>query len=382
MPDDAARAKCLIGEDAVRRWYQRRLAKGQLRPDPAQERLVERLQLLADGLIAKRDERRRGYLDRLLGRARPHERLRGLYVHGAVGRGKSFLVDGFFLNLQRKDKLRAHYHGFMQRFHAEMARAASDDDGLAAFADRLADRHAVLCLDEFHVSDIADAMILGRLLERLLGHGVVLVATSNYPPAGLYPNGLARDRFLPAIRLLEERLEVFDLDGPEDYRLRTLEQASLYYHPLSPANQARLKERFGELAKGMNLRRSVRVGSRRMRALRRTSDALWLDFAEACGGSYGQGDYLSIAARFATVFLSGVPRLGREDNAEATRRFTWMIDVLYEARTKLLLLAEAPLDELYAGAGGESGRTLSRLREMQSREYLESAGRPPAAAPA
>lgn len=373
------RSKCLIGTDAVVRWYQRKLKVGQLVHDPAQEQMVARLQRLADELVAKRGERQHGYLARLLRRDK-HAHVRGLYVHGKVGRGKSFLVDGFFLNLQRQDKLRVHYHAFMRRFHAEMETTRDGADGLAQFASRLADRHAILCLDEFHVSDIADAMILGRLLRELIGHGVVIVATSNYPPSGLYPNGLARDRFLPAIKLLEEQLDVFDLDGPYDYRLRELEQVSLYYHPLNDENMERLGNRFSALAKGMDLKRSVKVDAqRRMPALRRTGDAVWLDFAEACGGNYGQGDYLSIASRFATVFLSGVPRLGSEDNAEATRRFTWLVDVLYEARAKLLLLAAAPLAELYAGEeGGEAGRTLSRLREMQSQQYLVEPVRAPA----
>ena len=287
-----------------------------------------------------------------------------------MGRGKSFLMDGFFLNLPVEKKMRAHFHGFMRHFHADMAACKDEDDPLATVAARLGARWQVICFDEFHVSDIADAMILARLLEKLLADGVVLVATSNYAPADLYPNGLARDRFLPAIDLLARQLQVHSLDGETDYRLRTLSASDRFLAPDSPENRNRIERMFNELSADIRLTPSVRLGSRRIDAHKRSSAAVWFEFAQLCEGSWAQADYLLLAERFATVFLTGVPRL--EDGGEAARRFTWLVDVLYDERIKLVVGAAAGLDELFSGAGGESGRTLSRLREMFSVEYLKA----------
>ncbi len=365
---------CLLGEDSVRLWYRNLLEHAMLHPDPHQEEAVEQLQGLAKSLVAPPPSG--GFISRMLNGGRKQNRKQqGLYIHGSVGRGKSLLMDGFFLNLRTESKLRVHFHGFMRHFHADMKRLEGQPDPLAEVASRLAQGCRVICFDEFHVSDIADAMILARILQLLLDGGTILVATSNYSPDGLYPNGLARDRFLPAIELIKSRLQVHSLDGDTDYRMRALEAADRYLAPADAANRERFASMFSELALDIRLTPSVKVGSRRIPAVQRSSTAVWFEFAELCGGNWSQADYLQLAERFGTIFLSGLPRLGSENVREAARRFTWLIDVLYDARVKLAILAQEQLDGLYAGEGGESGRTLSRLREMQSHEYLETAVR-------
>ena len=367
---DVGENHCLLGADSVRNWYRSLLEGGMLYHDDDQAAAVELLQQLASRIVAPKQQE--GLIARLLGSsaAEAGGKESGLYIYGTVGRGKSFLMDGFFLNLPVEDKMRVHFHGFMRHFHADMAECCGADDALATVAARLSARWRVICFDEFHVSDIADAMILGRLLELLLADGVVLVATSNYAPADLYPNGLARDRFLPAIELLENRLQVHNLDGGTDYRLRTLVSADRFLTPDSRENRERLEKMFNELSADIRLTPSVKLGSRRIDAQRRSSTTVWFEFAQLCEGKWAQADYLRLAERFATVFLSGVPKL--EEGSEAARRFTWLVDVLYDERIKLIVCAAASLDQLFADGGGESGRTLSRLREMQSVEYLKA----------
>ena len=367
---DIGENHCLLGDDSVRNWYRSLLEGGMLHHDDHQAAAVELLQQLAGRIGAPRPEA--GFISRLIGGSPavdPDSR-QGLYLYGGVGRGKSFLMDGFFLNLPVERKMRVHFHGFMRHFHADMAACRESDDPLAAVAARLCERWQVICFDEFHVSDIADAMILARLLELLLAGGTVLVATSNYAPPDLYPNGLARDRFLPAIDLIEGRLQVHNLDGEVDYRLRALQGADRFLWPDSQDNRARLERMFNDLSADIRLTPSVKLGSRRIEVVKRSSTTVWIDFAQLCEGNWSQADYLLLAERFATVFLSGLPRLA--EDSEAARRFTWLIDVLYDERIKLVACAAASLDELFDGAGGESGRTLSRLRQMQSVEYLQA----------
>ena len=360
---------CLIGEDTTKNWYNSNVNAGLLQADQAQENLVIRLQDLADELT-KRDPNQEGLFSYIQNKLNP-PKIKGVYVYGTVGRGKSFLIDGFFLNVARKDKLRVHFHGFMRHFHQDMKNLEDKEDALVEVANKLADKYSLICFDEFHVSDITDAMILARMLEVLIKRGVVIVASSNYAPDDLYKNGLARDRFLPAIKLIKANLDVLNLDGDFDYRLRTLEKANLYYQPINAENITNFTAMFENLAKNISLKNSIRVGSRRMPVVRRTSDALWVEFAEICGGNYAQNDYLHIAERFTTIFLANVPQLGTSETTESTRRFTWLIDILYEAKIKLIILAENSLANLFSGEGGESGRTLSRLEEMQSLNYLK-----------
>ena len=363
---------CLIGQDTVSSWYKQQVETGQLTKDPIQLSVVTRLQQLNDELVKAAEPSSLEKLAHWFG-ASDTPVPRSVYIHGSVGRGKSYLMDGFFLNVQRSGKLRVHFHNFMRRFHEDMKQHEDEDDALQIVADSLADKYSLLCFDEFHVSDIADAMVLGRILQILLDRGVVMVLTSNYIPNGLYPNGLARDRFIPTIKLIEERFDICELDGDIDYRLRTLSQADMYFSPNNQQKQEQFDQLFNNLALGMTLKPSIKVSNRRMPVVARTSDAIWFDFDEICKGNYGKNDYLIIAFRFATVFLSNVPFLDTEELAEASRRFTWLIDVLYDSKTKLAILADKPLTELYADEGGESGRTLSRLQEMQSKDYLSQA---------
>ena len=370
---------CLIGQDTVLSWYDLNVQSGDLFPDAVQKKIVTSLQELTNRIITPPESVKSGLLAGLFQPKAKHTAKQGLYIHGSVGRGKSFLMDAFFLNLPKKDKLRVHFHGFMQHFHIDMKKLEGQQDALTQAANKLADKFGLICFDEFHVSDIADAMILGRILEILFDRGTVLVMTSNYKPDDLYPNGLARDRFLPAIKLINERLEICSLDGDTDYRLRALTNAGLYLTPVNDEQEQHFAQMFAALACGMTLTPSVKVASRRLPARVRTSDAVWFAFADVCGGNFGQADYLQVAERFTTIFISGVPKLGVDGLAEATRRFTWLVDILYDAKVKLVLLAEHPLQTLFIGEGGESGRTLSRLEEMQSQAYLADTVRLPQA---
>jgi cell division protein ZapE len=298
---------------------------------------------------------------------------RGVYLWGGVGRGKSFLMDSFFAAVPLIRKTRVHFHEFMRGVHRELDEVKGTVDPLDEVAQRIARRHRLICFDEFHVSDIADAMILHRLLARLFDLGVGFVMTSNYAPDALYPDGLHRDRLLPAIALLKERLDVVHLEGGTDYRRRAMQRIDAYLTPLGPESEAQLAEAFSRLAETEDDEPVLMIESRAIRARRRAGGVVWFDFAVLCGGPRSQNDYLEIAAQFHTVLLSNVPRMSAGQASEA-RRFTWLVDVLYDHRTKLIASAEVPPEELYtAGAlAGEFRRTASRLVEMQSREYLEA----------
>lgn len=362
-----AKDHCLLGENAVAEWHKRLVNDGVLFADARQTRAISRLQALADSVVAPSLES--GVLSRLFKSDKPGAGKSGLYLHGGVGRGKSFLMDGFYLQLRTEKKMRAHFHQFMRRFHEDMKAVEGVKDPLLHLADGISARFDLVCLDEFHVSDITDAMILGRLVGRITENGTRLVMTSNYAPSELYPNGLARDRFLPAIKMLEERMEVFALDGEEDYRMRHISQTGgVFFH--SDDGRAQLQRLFDTLACGISLPPSVKIRGRRIPALARSSDVVWFSFSQLCEGALGQGDYLSLAGRYAVVALSDIPVLNDSALSEASRRFTWLVDILYDQRVTLLMSAGVPLSGLYGGdSGGESGRTMSRLIEMQSSDY-------------
>lgn len=367
---------CLIGDGTIAAWYDDLLSRGVITPDAAQQSAVQALQEFSDSFTAESgsgeadgglSEKLRGWLGGSRGDSR--RATNGIYFYGGVGRGKSFLMDGFYLQLPLERKLRAHFHQFMRHLHADMKAAEHEKDPLLAVASALAQRFDLICFDEFHVSDITDAMLLGRLLEILLAANTRFVMTSNYPPAGLYPNGLARERFLPTIALLESRFQLFGLDGDGadgkvDYRRRHLARQDSYF---TPDGGAQMRQLFERLACGITLRNGIKLGGREVKTLARASDCVWFDFAALCETARGKEDYLHLAERYATVFLSGVPRLDAPELGEAARRFTWLIDILYDQKVKLILAAAAPLNALYGdSAGGESGRTLSRLIEMHS----------------
>lgn len=313
---------------------------------------------------------------RALGGAPPV--VRGLYVHGGVGRGKTFMMDLFFDGLPDARKLRLHFHRFMGRVHADLAKLKDQEDPLAIVADHFAERARVLCFDEFFVSDIGDAMLLGRLLEHLFARGVVLVATSNVAPKDLYREGLQRARFLPAIAALERHCRVHELLSPQDYRLRALSQAPVYHHPLGPASEAELQAAYARLANAAcSGHPCIIVNDREIPIRKRAGELIWFEFDALCRGARAAADYIEIAQSFPTLLLSGVPLLGSNEENEA-RRFVHLIDELYDRSVKLVASAAAPPTALYQGERLrlEFGRTASRLIEMQSQAYLGRPHRP------
>ena len=341
-------------------------------PDPAQQRAAERLGLLHEELLAFKQSRN-NRLKKLLSRATPP---RGVYFWGGVGRGKSFLMDAFYEAVPYRRKRRVHFHAFMQEVHEALKRHKQQADPLIQVAADIAAEVRLLCFDEFHVSDIADAMILGRLFTGLFEQGVVVVTTSNYPPDGLYPNGLQRHLFLPTIELLKQHLDVLEVDAGMDYRLRTLERIESYLVPPGAGADASLAEDFREIAGVEGQSGSITVLEREIIVRRRAPGVIWFDFAVLCGGARSQNDYLEIAREHHTLMLSGIPRMSREQASEA-RRFTWLVDILYDHRVKFIASAEAEAEQLYVSGiqSGEFQRTVSRLIEMRTREYLAEAHR-------
>ncbi|WP_059420394.1 cell division protein ZapE [Sulfuricella sp. T08] len=337
--------------------------------DEAQQHAVDRLQHLYYALLES-EVRKNRFLHKLFGRKQHH--VRGLYLWGGVGRGKSFLMDVFFSSVPLEQKKRVHFHRFMQDVHAELDTIKHHADPLVIVAQRIAQQARLICFDEFHVSDIADAMLLGRLLRELLQQGVVLVATSNHKPDELYMHGLQRSRFLPAIALLKERLDVVEIDAGIDYRLRMLERVRAYHFPLDEVAEASLGTAFSSLAGGEGASHvSLKIEGRRISTKRSAPGVVWFDFQTICGAPRGQADYIEIARRFHTVLISGIPKMSPEQAAEA-RRFTWLVDEFYDRRVKLIVSAQVPPQELYPGGphAEEFHRTISRLTEMQSRQYL------------
>jgi cell division protein ZapE len=351
----------------LRTLYRQSLARRGFVADPAQLRAVEHLQKLYEEWVAYK-ARRSTRLRRLL----IHPPLpRGAYLWGDVGRGKSFLMDSFYAVLPLTRKRRVHFHHFMREVHRELEALKGQPDPLAALAQRLAKRYRLICFDEFHVSDIADAMILGRLLPALTARGVVFCMTSNTHPDELYQSGLRRESFLPAIQHIKERLDVVALDGTVDYRQRALERVRTYVHPLGPEAEALLAEDFERLKDVEGEHHPLDVEGRRIPYRRRAGGVVWFDFPDLCGSPRSQTDYLDLAMRFHTVLLSNVPRMPPAMANEA-RRLTWLVDVFYDHRVKLIVSAEVAPEQLYVEGvnSQEFRRTASRLLEMQTREYL------------
>lgn len=301
---------------------------------------------------------------------------RGVYMYGGVGRGKSFLMDCFYQAVPLARKTRLHFHEFMREVHRELADLQGTVNPLDALAERIAERHKLICFDEFHVADITDALILHRLLAALFKNKVGMVMTSNFKPDDLYPGGLHRDRILPAIDLLNAEMEVINVDNGTDYRRRTLEKLKLYHTSLGPEADAAMEAAFNELAEAHDEDPVLHIEARQIRARRRAGGVVWFDFKSLCGGPRSQNDYLEIASQFHTVFLSDVPHMPVRMASEA-RRFTWLVDVLYDRRVKFILSAAVPPEELYTEGplAHEFPRTVSRLNEMQSREFLEQGRR-------
>ena len=301
---------------------------------------------------------------------------RGVYMWGGVGRGKSFLMDCFFQSVPLTRKTRLHFHEFMREVHRELQELKGTVNPLDELGRRIARRFRLICFDEFHIADVTDAMILHRLLESLFANRVSIVTTSNFEPDGLYPNGLQRERILPAIELLKARLEVVAVDAGVDYRQRTLEEVAMYHCPLGTIADAAMKRAFERLAEVRDEPSVLHIEHREIRAVRRAGGVVWFEFREICGGPRSQNDYLELASRFHTVLLSNVPQMAPRLASEA-RRFTWLVDVLYDRRVKLIVSAAVPAEQLYIEGPlvHEFPRTVSRLAEMRSSEYLALARR-------
>ena len=356
----------------VRELYERTLGERGFHADPAQLKAIDSLER-CENEWADYKARRGNALTKLITRP-PIPR--GVYMWGGVGRGKSFLMDCFFNAVPLQRKTRLHFHEFMREVHRELAEMHGTSDPLLHLGKSIARRFRLICLDEFHVADITDAMILHRLLESLFANRVSIVTTSNFPPDGLYPNGLHRDRILPAIALLEDRLEVVGVDGGTDYRQSTLQDVALYHTPLGANADAAMESAFERLAEARDESPVLRIEHRESRARRRAGGVVWFDFRQLCGGPRSQNDYLELATQFHTLLLSGVPQMSPRLASEA-RRFTWLVDVLYDRRVKLILSAEVEPEALYTEGPmvHEFPRTVSRLREMRSAEFLAEARR-------
>ena len=351
----------------VKQAYEAELVARGYTADPAQLRAVDALERCAGEWAAYKEQRSNAF-KKLINRP---DTPRGVYMCGGVGRGKSFLMDCFYNAVPIKRKTRLHFHEFMREVHRELRDLAGTVNPLDELGRRMAKRYKLICFDEFHVAEITDALILHRLLTALFDNGVGFVTTSNFKPDDLYPGGMHRDRILPAIALLNAHLEVLSVDNGVDYRRRTMEQVNRYHTPLGAQADAEMTEAFNRLAESQDDNPVLHIESRQIQARRKAGALVWFDFKTLCGGPRSQNDYLEIATQFHTVLLSDVPAMPPRMASEA-RRFTWLIDVLYDRRVKLIMSAETPPEALYTEGPlvHEFPRTISRLNEMGSKEFL------------
>jgi cell division protein ZapE len=363
----------------LRRIYQQQLDSGQLLPDAAQAQVVEQLQSLLLRLSGRTPVGRgNGLFRRLLKNGRESAPEPGLYICGGVGRGKTWLLDLFYNQLPFDDKLRLHFHRFMREVHQRLSRLKGEKDPLERVAADLAEKSRVLCLDEFIVSDIGDAMILGGLLRALFKRGVTLVITSNTEPHRLYQDGIQRASFLPAIALLEKHTRVVQLTSSTDYRLRYLKQVRVYHTPLGAAVNRMLEEEFRRLAPEQGqCGGAISLFGRTIPVRQLADDLVWFDFMALCGPPRSQTDYLELARCYHTVLISDIPTLGPAQD-DATRRLIYLLDEFYDRNVKLIISAAEPPESLYQGErlAFDFQRAVSRLREMQSAAYLARAHKP------
>jgi len=358
--------------------YRELVERGEIEVDRDQARAVAELARLERALADYRPAARgrRGLFGR---RTAPADPPPGVYLHGGVGRGKSMLMDLFHGGIDVEKKRRVHFHDFMLDVHARLheRRRSHPREGepLVPLADALAAEAWLLCFDEFHVTNIADAMILGRLFDALFARGVVVVATSNWPPDRLYEGGLQRNLFVPFIERLKERVAVVPLEGHRDYRLDRLRELRVYWHPLGPTARQGLEDLFATMTDGnAGEEETMHVGMRHLAIPRASHGVAWFDFADLCERALGAADYLALTERYHTIIVEGVPMLTPDKRNEA-RRFMTLVDALYERGTHLVVAAEAPPETLYPEGDGafEFQRTVSRLNEMQSKDWVDRA---------
>ncbi|WP_277603514.1 cell division protein ZapE [Bowmanella dokdonensis] len=352
--------------------YQQDLRDPDFLHDKAQENAVTHLQDLYDALLHQ--SVRQGWQAKITGlfRKSASEPITGLYFWGGVGRGKTYLVDTFYECLPFEQKMRIHFHRFMHRVHQELKTLAGQQDPLKIVAKRFAREAKVVCFDEFFVSDITDAMILGTLMQELFSHGIVLVATSNIVPDDLYRNGLQRARFMPAIELIKKHTKVVNVDSGTDYRLRTLEQAEIYHYPLDETATANLYRYFRQLAPEEGCEnQTIEIEGRKIQTLREADGVVMLEFRALCDGPRSQTDYMEISRCYQSVLVANVEQMGQQSD-DIARRFIAMVDEFYERNVKLIISAAVPLEQLYTEGrlNFEFKRCLSRLKEMQSHDYL------------
>lgn len=354
--------------------YQEDLKRDDFSYDEAQEMAVNHLQRLYDDLVADYEKSKK---KRVLGKLFSKKQkapIQGLYFWGGVGRGKTYLVDTFYDALPFERKMRTHFHRFMQRVHKDLTALEGVKNPLTAIAEQISKEATVICFDEFFVSDIGDAMILGGLMEELFARGVTLVSTSNIVPDGLYKDGLQRDRFIPAIKLLNKYTDVVNVDSGVDYRLRTLEQAELYHCPLDETAESSLQKSFDSLApdcKHTEADVAIDILGRQIPVKAICDDVAWFEFEGLCDGPRSQNDYIEIGKLYHAILISNVPVMGVK-NDDLARRFINLIDEFYDRGVKVIMSADAPIHEIYSGGSLEFAfqRTTSRMLEMQSHEYL------------
>ena len=351
--------------------YQRLLSRADFAQDPAQAAAVEALQRVYEGIKGRSASR--PWWSRFKLARSSHDSLQGLYIWGGVGRGKSFLMDLFYAAVPGERKQRIHFHQFMQQIHEDLKTLGNVADPLPVIAAQVADKVDLICFDEMQVHDVADAMLLGGLLTALFAHGVVLVATSNRAPDQLYLNGLQRERFLLTITLIKQQMAVHHLSSETDYRYRSLRDLQRYLSPLSETTHAQMANAFVHASNAEPQADEIAVNDRRIEVVAQAGDVVWFDFLVLCGGPRSAADYLSIAERFHTLLLSGLPKLGAGDY-DLAHRFMNLIDLLYDQRVNLIIAADGDPDQIYEGDRFqfEFERVTSRLIEMQSEAYLQS----------
>jgi cell division protein ZapE len=352
--------------------YREDLKNPEFEPDPAQELAVNNLQRLYDDLVAFKPPKE-SFLQKIgISKTLDKTPIKGLYFWGGVGRGKTYLVDTFYECLPFDEKMRMHFHRFMQRIHKERKELSEQEDPLVIVAKQLAQETRILCFDEFVVNDIADAVILVKLLDALFKEGVSLVATSNVEPVDLYKGGLQRDLFLPTIDLIYQHTDVVNIDSGIDYRLRFLDKAETYFSPIDDSAHQGMQYNFDHLAPDAGVPNAgIMIEGRELTSIRRSDGVIWFEFLELCDGPRSQNDYIELAKCFHSILVENVPQMDRLQEDQA-RRFINLVDVFYDHNVKLIISAAVAANDLYQGTRVEFEfkRTISRLQEMQSHDYL------------